>query len=536
MHYTWIMSDYTYPDALLKKTKKRIKDQLEGQNCDLKTLSLTIKRQGQASFTARTSYKIECAVDTKSAAGKVVEGTLVGEGELAGHIEKAIRTIKSDDAIAKIAEEQIKKLPQQGFGADKEQISLGRGKEKITEHQTCRNCQGHAKMPCPTCYGKAYMQCNLCNGYGELQCMMCAGRGQIQNADGSHQTCTNCHGRGRTFCTQCQGQKQIPCTQCQAKGNVVCKSCQGAGAMSKIATIDSVLVTHAQINLQELEPEPKRLVSLATPEKLAAGGHMTIKVTDKPKPQKEDNKAWYEDEAPAPDTSGVYYAATIPWAVAELSLNNKTYEISFIGNKGAVAECKPFMDQVFMEPLKLISSAAKGEGLVAGLLKDACRYRVSRETLAAVARGRKKRALQDIMNHYGLGLSHNIAKALVMNSFQALKRVTRRPRYIGLGVGLILCAALNYLWFMGDMRELSMNSPQKTRYAIDGIILFLGMVLSFGSVKAAGYIALQSVMKDIGVPIKQIPAAGTAGIYALAGGLGIWATFSAALILNLIGS
>ncbi|PCH99792.1 MAG: hypothetical protein COB76_04920, partial [Alphaproteobacteria bacterium] len=56
----------------------------------------------------------------------------------------------------------------------------------------------------------------------------------------------------------------------------------------------------------------------------------------------------------------------------------------------------------------------------------------------------------------------------------------------------------------------------------DFIILIIGSVISFAGVKTAGFMALKSVMADIGLPIKQIPAAGTAGMYAVLGSLILW--------------
>lgn len=301
---------------------------------------------------------------------------------------------------------------------------------------------------------------------------------------------------------------------------VTCRTCNGEGASSQISTLTGFAITKAHINVQELDPHPKRLLSKIGVEKLAAAKHIDVTTIEPPRAE-EDKSAWYED-APTHDTSGVYYMAAIPWAIGEIIINKTPYEIGFVGNKGAVVDTKYFMDDVLKKPRNLLKQAARGDGFVAGLLKEACEYRVSRETLEAVVQGHKKRAMQSLMKTHGLGFSKPAVKDFVLNAFQALKRVTRRPRYIGLGIGLSIAAALFYTWFGMDIRSATDAQSDKARYIVDFIILIIGSVISFAGVKTAGFMALKSVMADIGLPIKQIPAAGTAGMYAVLGSLILW--------------
>jgi hypothetical protein len=523
MDYTFIMSDYSYPEDHRKKTEKRLRDQVKGNGIDPETLHLEIKRQGIGEFTARTSYKVEAHTETKSAKGKVIEGTLVSQGELKNHIDEAIQKIQRDKSMQDAVEDQIKNLPHHGFGSHKEILPLTHSKQSFTEHRVCVTCNGQKNTQCRICHGQGRMQCRLCNGLGALQCMTCGGQGHIRGSDGNPQPCGTCQGRRQVYCTECQGQQVVTCATCQAKGMMTCNACQGEGMSSNIVTVSAIAFTSSQINVQELDDEPKRLITSVGAEKLIQGDHADIAVTAKPVIEEKET-AWYEDKIET-DVSGVYYKFTCPWAAGDITLGKKSYEIGFVGKKGAVATCKNIMDDIFQKPHDLLRKAGAGDGLITGLLKEACDYRVSRETLALVVKGKKKRAMQALMKSYGLGLSQNTTKSFIINGFNALKRVTRRPRYIGLAVGLAVVTGLYYAWFGINLREATEPQTQNIRFLIDFVILLVGSGIAFAAVKTAGFIALKSVMDGIGLPIKKVPSAGTAGFYALGGSFLLWCGF-----------
>jgi hypothetical protein len=92
--------------------------------------------------------------------------------------------------LKSLAESEIKKLPLQGFGADKQEIPLNGSKINLSEHHTCGRCAGQTKIKCNHCHGSAYMQCQVCYGKGLMRCQTCSGNGQIM-LNGQPQICTN---------------------------------------------------------------------------------------------------------------------------------------------------------------------------------------------------------------------------------------------------------------------------------------------------------------------------------------------------------
>ena len=523
------MSDYKYPADLIKKTDARIQAQLTGNGASAKDIQFSIKRQGIGTFTARTHYDIKCETQSKEQIGHVVQGRVVDIQALSSEIQAYTAKIQSEKSVQDAMKHQIEALPQKGFGADKNDIVLSGQAQTFTSHKKCGSCAGQGQSQCRTCAGQGRSQCQMCHGVGDLQCMICHGTGQAE-ISGKRQHCNHCQGRGRTLCTHCNGQRSVQCPTCQGKGQMQCKTCQGQGEMSVITTVTPHAVTKSQINIQELDADPKRMVSLIGAHNLAKGDHINITLV-KPPQDEEDNKAWYEDK-PVIDKSGVFYEATVPWAVGEVSYSGKPYNISLIGKKAAVAESGYFMDEVLKKPATVMQSAAQGDGIVASLLKDACEYRVSRETLTMVIKGQTKRTMMMLQKSYGVGLSKGFIQSFVKSTFLATKKITRRPRYVGLAVGLIVTGALYYYWFMMDGRGVTETQINKIRYAIDGLLMLVGMGLTFATIKGAGHLAMQSVLKDLNINIKKIPAAGMAGVYGLGGCLVIWVVLFALTLMG----
>jgi len=518
------MSDYTYPIELIKKAESRIQTQVKGNGADPKDFTLNVKRQGIGIFRAQTSFQIETDIQQKREKGRKNTGRVVPQGQMDTEVRGFISNLTTQDSTISTAKDIIQKMPLNGFGADKEIIPLTAQKTIFCEHVNCQQCQGQGKSKCARCHGKAQMPCNLCNGRGLLKCMQCHGVGTIQSGD-KRIPCTMCQGRREKYCTQCKGQRVVSCTACQAKGMTSCTICGGEGVQSVITTITPLLKTTSIVHIPDLDEDSKRMVARVGADILARGGHITIKAI---KPVSDDEN---DDDQAHIDNNAVYYQGRIEWAVADFNYGGKRHDITFAGKKGAVCESSNFMDMIIDKPLTQIKKAANGEGFVAGLLKDACDYRVSRETLSFIANGNRKKAHAQLCKIYKLGTSSDTLKNITQYGYQALKNVTKRPRYIGLTIGLILSCGLSYLWFMHGLRDHTAQYDEMVRYAIDVVPCMIAIAMTILLIKGVGYITLKSTMRDIGITKYKAPALGKAGLYAVIGNMVIWGGFVANLLL-----
>lgn len=498
--------------------------QLKGNGPEDGDIRLTVKKQGLGKMTGRTGYNVDCKITQRTEPGKSTQGKTVAEGGLKTEVDAHLRKIENDRSFEDNVIAKIKKLPMEGFGADKIALSLTQGQTVFIEHQICRNCHGQGRAICATCHGQGRAPCRKCSGSGDMNCFLCHGSGQVPNGN-QQQICHSCQGRGRTYCDLCHGQKLVACASCNAKGTIACKPCQGKGAFSLIATVTPEATTQAEIHIHNLDPEPKRMASLISPEKLVGGGHAACRIVAPPV-QEGEERAYYEDE-PKAEKQAVYYEADLQWATTGLQLNGKDYEISFAGSKGAVCESGPFMDAVLQKPLAMLKDAATGKQPAATVITETCRYRFFRDMLAALIRLRHKKAAIILSRSYGLGLSRQTLTEALQSGNLALKKVTRRPRYIGLAAGLAIATALFGGWFAMGGRNMGAGLNENMRYALDTVLLVAAIGLTFAGVKLCGLYALKTVFAAIGVPAtaKSVPAAGKAGLYGIGGCIGLWAVF-----------
>lgn len=519
------MADYNYPVELIKKAEARIQKQVNGNGIDPKSITLAVKRQGLGIFSAETSFELDIDIKATQIKGRQSDGEHLDAGKTQETVQAYISDLKSKDSFNSEIKEKIKSLALSGFGGSGDIIQLGGYKKSYCEHTPCGTCQGKGQATCGTCRGQGQSQCQLCYARGLIKCMFCNGMGEIQNGE-NKQICTQCQGRREVFCTQCHGQKMTQCMTCQTKGTISCGSCNGGGVNTIHTTVTPLAKISSAIHLQELDDEPKILANKIGALKLAKGGHIDIEQIKPPEDENDvasSEMSYYEDEATTSNTNKtVYYQSSMPWSIAEIQIDSRPYNISFVGKKGAVCDSQPFMDDILKTSLNQIQNAAKGNGFVAGLLKDACELRVSRETLSLVATKNRKKALVELGKNYNIGFGKGTLHGLVQNSYLALQRITRRPRYIGLCVGLIISAVIYYYWFMSGGRTFTSAHPINTRYAMDAIPLIIGLLVTVISIKGAGFFVFKNLMRDIGVKTNKMPALGTAGLYAVIGNLLLW--------------
>lgn len=521
------MDDHSYSQDFINTAEARIKRQVEGNGVEPASINLKIKRQGVAILEGQTSFEIDCNIQSAQQKGKLNQGRIIQTGQLEAEISQFKNTLSGKSNIDKLAKDQITSLPLKGFGADKQTRELISEKSILTEHVSCRNCNGQGNMKCPTCQGFAKVKCPKCFGRGDTQCNVCMGHGKTQ--DGKQ--CYNCQGRGEVFCYQCQGKKQIPCKNCHMKGNVTCTNCQGKGSNSVVTTLTPLLKLTAVIHIADLENDPKRMVGKIGGLALAQGGHISVDTVAPPE-QEEVERAYYEAEPEDFTNNTIFYEAKMPWAVAETVVDGKPHDITFAGKKGAVCESGNFMQQIIQPHLQNLDLSIQKKGEIQSIIKEACNLRVSRETFSLLGKNKPKKVMQHLYKSYPLGWAKKDIQAFVSVAYNALKIATRRPRYIGLSIGLLLSFVLNYLWFIANINaDFGLTLPLS--YITSFLPLAAGVLISILSIKITGFIMFQSLMRDIGIKSKNTPPMGKAGLYSIIANFLIWGGFIASAYFNL---
>lgn len=523
-YYNFLMDDYSYSQKHIDKALQRIQAQLKGNHPDPSSATLSIKRNGFATINARTRFDIDAHIETRQEKGKITQGRLVEANKLDSEIKAFSAKLSQNENISQAAKDQIKTLPIQGFGAQKAVVNLPIGKEIITAHIACGGCHQQGHKQCQKCQGQGNIKCPRCFGHGELQCDVCLGSSVIQEGNTSKQ-CHKCFGRREVHCYQCQAKRMVPCTDCNMRGQVSCHGCNGTGFNSTVVTLTPKIQTIADIFVEDLDDDPKRMIGKIGSVNLAKGGHATVKIIQAPTANEDASEiAYYDDEDDKIDSNTVFYEMNLPWAVAQLNLNDKKYTVTFAGQKGAVCESGSFMADVLNPSVEILDKCKRGHIKARDAIQKIAHTRVSRETFEMLAKRKPAKVMQEMHKQYPLGWSKKFIQSYVMSAYTVLKRATRSTRYIGLIVGLLFSTLFYYGWFIKRLKpEFSLSYP--TAYIIEGIPFVTGIIIVLIAIKGIGYFQYQSLMRQIGIRTRHMPPVGKAGLYGIIGAIILWVMF-----------
>jgi DnaJ-class molecular chaperone len=516
------MSDYRYPDEFIKKAEARIRKQLDGNGIDPKTVTLTVKRQGMGEFSAQTSFQIDFDIDKREKPGRHPVGETVETGQAQSKVQDLMADIQDNQTVREEIKTRVEALLFKGFGAEKHTIPLKQHEKIFSEIHVCGVCEGRGQSHCQTCRGQGQIPCNLCHQRGMIHCPLCNGVGELQQG-GEKKVCTQCHGKREIFCTQCYGQKLMPCPSCQNRGTISCSACHGEGANTLTVAVKPYVETRSEIHLQELEYEPKTMANKIGPLPLAKGGHIQIDVT-KPPEQEEDDRAYHQDAPEDTIKSIVYYSLKTPWAVGEVTINGKGYNIYFLGYKGAIADSQPFMDALIEKPLKLFESAVDKNNKPREFLNKVTDYRVSRETLKWVIKKGRKRAMKEIHRNYKIGFPTPSIQNFVQAGYKAINALTRKWRYVGLEIGLFLSPFISYFWFFEGYRQKVSTAHIYIEYSVDFIVLLAMIIATILCIKLTAWFPYKNLAQKLGIKSLSLPPIGDTGKLAIGWSIFSWLT------------
>lgn len=514
------MTDYSYPQELIKKVENRIRAQLDG-NSDIaaKSVSIDVIKTGKSSFTSTTEYELDCKASVTQDKGKSTKGRLISPGTSKQEIESYLNQLQHNPKFNKIAKDHIMALPLSGFGADNELIALNGETITVTEQSPCGTCQGKGQSQCAQCNGRGRKQCPNCHSTGLIHCHYCQGRGEIKTGD-QMRTCTQCQGRRQIYCPSCRGQKQISCTTCQSRGVTTCEQCAGSGCHSIHTTATPFLKTHSTIHIQELDDDPKRMAAKIGGVTLIKGDHAKMNI----KSSHSNNS----DETTESEDRAIHYEVTFPWAIGDITLNDRNYRLSICGKKGAVSDGGKFMDHILLDAYDLFQKCAEGQGNTTKFLYNGIKsHRVSRETLSLLMKIKKPKAVMSkIYKQYPIGLSKDFIQNFVRNGYRALQRMTRNVRYIALTSSVLLNAIIYYVWFMRDQKsEIAKYLPNQIPYLFDAVLLLFAIVINIIFIKFAGYAVTRNFIKSLDIKGFTTPPMGKAGVYGIIITIILWIGF-----------
>lgn len=501
--------------ALPQQALKTLRSLIKGNG--IKTQALTLKQcEGEVlNFDARTLIKISSKTTSSTLPGKISGGTVCqSSGELNTAVEKALKDVASSDTSSDKVAKTILERPDKGFGLFKEQIKLPSFDQEFFVHENCPKCQGKKQTACVNCRGQKQIKCIHCRGLRHMPCKHCRSTGFIQTPNGKREKCRYCRGRGKTTCTYCHGKGMMLCPKCQGKGFAQCPTCNGTGGQTQKTQLEVYADLSFQYDQQELPQDLCRI--------LDKNASSFVK-QDNIKLQLQDLPA--EEKAKIPeDLVVINYRAALPYAKVRFTLKDETFDGILCGYQGKLLNLPPFLEQIAEKGFHDISFAAANRGDVAKQIKLAARFRLLRDILVQTALHKPQKAIGKLKKRYPYGITEQTLKLASLNADKAYKNITRKPRYIGMGIGLVLTALFYGLYYLGPLRGIASPFLQTAlnQMIVDLLIIFIGGALTTSSIQITASRALQNAVGQFLPPQyrnKLKPRAGKSAIWGYIGGL-----------------
>ncbi len=470
--------------------------------------------QGQmVNLTATTYLEIKPITQEKTLPGRQSAGETVAHraGALQA-IDQMIISAINNGAYKRQMIDIVLKRPDKGLGLpDSTTFSADFLTKDYTWHEPCRTCGGAAKSACPKCQGGARENCPQCLGRTMIPCTMCRGSGTVTGQGGKLQPCSRCHGQRQMACPLCQRTGKVTCRQCHGNGFGACSSCSGSGYFTYALHVVPQIITHFDYDRAAAPPDILHLLD-SSANALLLKGHLktTARLADS-----------------EPGVLAAEYDVTFPHGEIIFALGRQQIKGTLFGYKSRLVNLPHFLDKMVTPGINVLEQAAAGKGSVAGKIRRASKYRMIALALLTAGQNSVRKTVDTLLQKYPLGLSKATAEKLSKYADAAVANITRKPRYAGLAMGLILVAGLYAFYYLGDGRALlsAYTSTSMMDMVMDVIIILLGGTLTTISIQLSAANALRLALGHL-VPAKArhtlIPKTRGSGWWGYAGGLALY--------------
>lgn len=493
---------------LAQKALARLRAICKGNGVHTKKIILQDAAVEEVIFTAGTFFELEPTSQEKVLPGRQQVGETIANPQDLERMAAELRDqAQRNKALEEALQKQLTARKDKGFMLQDLSLPVSGFTRELSWHEPCTTCNHSGHVTCDQCHGRKYQPCQHCHGQTMMQCPLCRGTGHIAGQRGQ-QPCNKCNGMRRIPCTYCRATGKIPCRKCQARGQITCPSCRGQAFSTRVITLGLKATTRADYARGDVPEHMTFLIENDGP-KLVARGDVSV-----------TTRALPDDQA-----LGLHYDGHFCFARLAIKLDQKPLKLEAYGT-GQFVRLPPILDDLLAGPLHWLQRAAKGQGDVAGLLKQAGRYRAVAFTLVTTIRANAMKTAQRLLKKYPEGLSPDMAARIGKAADAAVAQITRKPRYTGLLIGLVLVTGLYALYYLGPGRDLLMPHIPGNRFnvIIDLFLIFMGGTITTLSIQFSARGALHKALGHL------IPPARRKTFMPRTHGAGLWGYGAGALI------
>ncbi len=473
--------------ALANAALTHVRAIFKGNGIKSDKITILSQKIAQHTMNAGTYLELKPVMAERSAPGKVVAGNLVNSRDEAMRAinHSMITAMRDPAAQAQIANVLLAR-PDQGFGLSRQAVPLDFLKGEYTWHEACHTCHGSTQAPCQRCQGRRLETCIKCTGRGLMPCPMCRATGLLQG-----NKCNRCHGQRYVPCDGCQRSGMMGCRMCNATGVMKCQTCAGQGWKSHTIALTAQAMTYFEYDPKTI---PKGAADAIETQAPLLAAEKKIKVKGRTADDKEN-------------ALGASYEVEFPYGEIVFLLGKREVKASLFGYQSDIVEFPPVLDKILGPAVRELEEAANDIGDVAGKIKNATRFRLIAQAFLAASRTNIRKTVAYLMKTYDIGLSIGMAEKIAGLADQTTARITRKPRMIGLFLGLCAAAILNAAYYLLPLRAIiaSYLPTPKIDFVLDILPLFLGGTIAIAAVKLTASGAVRKALGHLMRAGQKVP-------------------------------
>lgn len=498
----------TYPnnDQLAAQALDHIVRIFAGNGVKKDAITLVSHTITTHTLNASTHLEIKPVYQERQMPGKVAVGQMAGSRDeamkSANHIMQQAAT---NSAMKAKLTEILLQRPDQGFGLKKQVLAIPFIKQDFTWHDACNACHGTSRSVCAKCMGRKLETCIKCNGRTMMFCPMCRGTGLLQG-----NSCPRCKGNRYVPCDGCQRSGMMGCRLCNQTGQTKCGTCNGIGYKSNVLTLAAEAMAQFEYDAPSI---PKHAADAIETHGPALASTHAIKLKGRVADERET-------------VLGASYEVTFPAGEMVFDIGGTDVKAQMFGYKAALTGLPHLLDKLLGPSVRDLEETAKDGESVAKTIKAATRYKILARAFLMTQKLSPKKVADQLAHHYDVGISAAMIEKIAHLANQTSAKISEKPRYVGLGLGLLATAVLCGLYYLTPLRHMlgSMLPNPALDIILDIFPIVLCGVLTTYAIRYAGAKSIQTAIGHL------VPADKRKTITARAQTLGVWGYVGAAIV------
>lgn len=474
--------------AIARNALERVRAILKGNGVKADSISIAAHKISHHTLNAGTYLELKPVTNERVSPGKLTMGQMVhSRDEASRAIDQAMIQAANDPAIRAQIANVLLSRPDQGFGLARQTVPLDFLKREYAWHEGCQACNGTSRSTCPRCQGRRIETCTKCSGRGLMACPLCRSTGLLQG-----QKCTRCLGQRFVPCDQCQRSGMMNCRMCHSTGLTKCTTCAGNGWKTHVLTLNAQALTYFEYDGKSIPKPAADMIETQAPA-LVTG--QRVKISGRIADEKGN-------------VLGANYEVEFPYGEVVFALGKKEITAYIFGLKGELISFPDILDRLVTGAVRDLEDAARNVGDVARKIRSATRYRVIAQGFMLAARSSERKAVEQLLKIYDIGLSQGTAEKIVALADRTTSRITGKPRTYGLIAGLLVVAALGYAYYMLPVRSRIAGYLPDVKFdvVLDLLPLIIGGLITTMAIRTAAASAIKKALGHLSKDGTNAPA------------------------------